>query len=53
MEILVEFCINNYHHGTEKLKEKLEENPNYEVMEYNCLGYCTRCLLTPFALVEG
>ncbi len=53
MKNLVEFCTNNYSHGTKRVKKKLQANPDYEVMEYGCLGHCRHCLHRPIALVEG
>lgn len=53
MRPIIEFCTNNMHHGTEKLMKKLEENPEYDVIEYGCLGNCGECYLAPFALVNG
>lgn len=53
MDYLVEFCTNNYVYGTDRIKKSLEGNEEYEVMEYNCLGHCTECDITPFAVVEG
>jgi len=50
---MIEFCQSNYAHGTEMIKEQLEQNPDYDVMEYGCLGHCSQCIRTPFALVEG
>jgi uncharacterized protein YuzB (UPF0349 family) len=41
------------HHGTEKLMKKLEQNPDYDVIEYGCLGNCGECYLAPYALVNG
>lgn len=32
---------------------KLEENPEYDVIEYGCLGNCAQCYVEPFALVNG
>jgi len=53
MKPLIEFCRSNYSWGTDKVKEKLEEDQELEVIEYGCLGRCSECLLRPFALVEG
>lgn len=50
---MVEFCASNMHHGTDKLMKKLEENPDYEVIEYGCLGNCGECYLAPFGMVNG
>lgn len=53
MRPIIEFCTNNMHHGTEKLMKELERNPEYDVIEYGCLGNCGECYLLPFALVNG
>jgi uncharacterized protein YuzB (UPF0349 family) len=53
MRPIIEFCTNNMHHGTEKLMKLLEQNPEYDVIEYGCLGNCGECYLTPYALVNG
>jgi len=53
MRPIIEFCTNNMHHGTEKLMKKLEANPDYDVIEYGCLGNCGECYLFPYALVNG
>lgn len=50
---MIEFCQSNYSLGTEDVKQLLEQNPNFDVMEYGCLGHCSKCIRTPFALVEG
>jgi uncharacterized protein YuzB (UPF0349 family) len=41
------------HHGTEQLMKNLEQNPEYDVIEYGCLGNCGECYLAPYALVNG
>ncbi|MED4603025.1 YuzB family protein [Paenibacillus validus] len=53
MRPIIEFCTNNMHHGTDKLMKALESNPEYDVIEYGCLGNCGECYLFPFALVNG
>jgi uncharacterized protein YuzB (UPF0349 family) len=53
MRPIIEFCASNLHHGTEKLMKALEANPDYDVVEYGCLGNCGTCFLFPFALVNG
>jgi uncharacterized protein YuzB (UPF0349 family) len=50
---IIEFCASNMHHGTDKLMQQLEANPDYDVLEYGCLGNCGECYLFPFALVNG
>jgi uncharacterized protein YuzB (UPF0349 family) len=53
MRPIIEFCTNNMHHGTEQLMKDLEQNPEYDVIEYGCLGNCGECYLAPYALVNG
>ncbi|TVY08513.1 YuzB family protein [Paenibacillus cremeus] len=53
MRPIIEFCANNMHHGTNKLLKKLEQNPDYDVIEYGCLGNCGECYMLPYALVNG
>ncbi|CAM3425192.1 YuzB family protein [Marinicrinis lubricantis] len=53
MRPIIEFCTNNMHHGTDEVMDKLEENPDYDVIEYGCLNNCGQCVMEPFALVNG
>jgi uncharacterized protein YuzB (UPF0349 family) len=53
MRPIIEFCSSNMHHGTDKIMKKLEANPEYDVVEYGCLGNCGECYLLPYALVNG
>ncbi len=53
MRPIIEFCASNMHHGTDQVMKKLEENPEYDVIEYGCLGNCGQCFLVPYALVNG
>lgn len=50
---VIEFCVSNMHHGTDRLLTKLSELPDVEVIEYGCLGNCGECYLFPFAMVNG
>lgn len=50
---IVEFCVSNMHHGTDRVLAKLEKLPHVEVIEYGCLGNCGECFLSPYALVNG
>lgn len=50
---MIEFCASNMHHGTDRIMKQFEENDDYEVTEYGCLGNCGECYLNPFALVDG
>lgn len=53
MRPIIEFCSSNRSHGTDEMIQKLEQNPEYDVIEYGCLDHCDECLLTPYALVNG
>jgi uncharacterized protein YuzB (UPF0349 family) len=50
---IIEFCISNLASGSQKALEKLERDPDLDVIEYGCLGYCGKCASTLFALVNG
>lgn len=53
MRPIIEFCVSNMHHGTDRVMRELEANPEYDVIEYGCLGNCGECYLFPYALVNG
>lgn len=53
MRPIIEFCASNMHHGTDKVMKALEQNPDFDVMEYGCLGNCGQCYMEPYALVNG
>ena len=53
MRPIIEFCASNMHHDTEIVLKRLEENPQYDVIEYGCLGSCGQCYAEPYALVNG
>jgi uncharacterized protein YuzB (UPF0349 family) len=53
MRAIIEFCTSNLHNGTEQLMKRLEANPEYDVIEYGCLGNCGECYTFPYALVNG
>jgi uncharacterized protein YuzB (UPF0349 family) len=53
MRPIIEFCASNMHHGTDRVMKKLEENPDYDVIEYGCLGNCGQCYMEPYALLNG
>ncbi|WP_166240575.1 YuzB family protein [Paenibacillus turpanensis] len=53
MRPIIEFCASNMHHGTDQVMKALEQNPDYDVIEYGCLGNCGHCYLAPYALVNG
>lgn len=50
---IIEFCVSNLANGSQKAREQLEKDPNLDVIEYGCLGYCGKCALSLFALVNG
>ncbi|HEY8362439.1 MAG TPA: DUF1450 domain-containing protein [Tissierellaceae bacterium] len=47
----IQFCENNFTHGTEEVVNKLRDE-NYNVEVESCLGYCGDCATNPFALVD-
>ena len=53
MRPIIEFCAANMALGTQAVKLKLEANPEYDVIEYGCLGNCGQCFYAPYALVNG
>ncbi|KFZ42746.1 MULTISPECIES: YuzB family protein [Anoxybacillus] len=50
---IVEFCISNLANGSQRALEQLEKDPNLDIVEYGCLGYCGKCANTLFAMVNG
>ncbi|WP_221469143.1 YuzB family protein [Cohnella nanjingensis] len=50
---IVEFCVSNMHHGTDRVMQKLNELPDVETIEYGCLGNCGECYLSPYVMVNG
>jgi uncharacterized protein YuzB (UPF0349 family) len=53
MRPIIEFCAGNMHHGTDRVMRLLEQNPEYDVLEYGCLGNCGQCYAQPYAMVNG
>ncbi|KUP05371.1 hypothetical protein Q73_12080 [Bacillus coahuilensis m2-6] len=53
MKPIIEFCISNLASGSQEALEKLEKDPNLDIVEYGCLGYCGKCAMSHFALVNG
>ncbi|MCU5745941.1 YuzB family protein [Staphylococcus sp. SQ8-PEA] len=50
---LVEFCVSNMAKGGDYVFNKLEEDPNVDVLEYGCLQNCGICSNSLYALVDG
>jgi uncharacterized protein YuzB (UPF0349 family) len=50
---IIEFCISNLASGAQRALEILEKDPDLDVIEYGCLGYCGKCASTLYALVNG
>lgn len=50
---IVEFCISNLASGSQPARVELERDPDLDVIEYGCLGYCGKCAMSMFALVNG
>ncbi|MFC0270930.1 YuzB family protein [Metabacillus herbersteinensis] len=53
MKPIIEFCISNLASGAQTALEKLEKDPNLDIIEYGCLGYCGKCFQSLYALVNG
>ncbi|MDQ0219648.1 DUF1450 domain-containing protein [Peribacillus cavernae] len=53
MNPIIEFCISNLASGAQKALEQLERDPNFDIVEYGCLGYCGKCAASLYALVNG
>ncbi len=53
MRPIIEFCAANMSLGTDQVKDKLELDPDYDVIEYGCLGNCGQCFYAPYAMVNG
>jgi len=53
MQPIIEFCVSNLAGGSQKALEKLEKDPNLDIVEYGCLSYCGKCARSLFALVNG
>jgi uncharacterized protein YuzB (UPF0349 family) len=51
-EVIAMF-MSNLASGAQKALERLEKDPNLDIIEYGCLGYCGKCASTLFALVNG
>ncbi|OCA87600.1 hypothetical protein A8F94_07000 [Bacillus sp. FJAT-27225] len=50
---VIEFCVDNLASGAQAARAKLEKDPNLDVIEYGCLGYCGKCASSFYALVNG
>jgi uncharacterized protein YuzB (UPF0349 family) len=53
MKPIIEFCISNLASGAQRAREVLERDPNLDIVEYGCLGYCGKCFDSLYALVNG
>lgn len=53
MKPIIEFCISNLANGGQAALEKLEKDPNLDIIEYGCLSYCGKCGHSLYALVNG
>ncbi|PLT34005.1 YuzB family protein [Bacillus sp. V5-8f] len=53
MNPIIEFCISNLASGGQLALEILERDPNFDIIEYGCLGYCGKCAASLYALVNG
>ncbi|KKI93347.1 hypothetical protein WQ54_03665 [Bacillus sp. SA1-12] len=53
MKPIIEFCISNLANGAQAALQQLEKDPNLDIIEYGCLGYCGKCSHSLYALVNG
>ncbi len=53
MNPIIEFCASNLAMGSQIARAKLESDPDLDVVEYGCTGYCGVCSLDLFCLVDG
>ncbi|WP_027964350.1 YuzB family protein [Halalkalibacillus halophilus] len=53
MNPIVEFCVNNLISGSQEAFEKLEKDPDLDVIEYGCTSHCGICAASLFAIVNG
>ncbi len=53
MKPIVEFCVNNIVSCSQDAFERLEKDRGLDVVEYNCVSYCTKCSRQPMSLVNG
>lgn len=53
MKPIIEFCISNLANGAQAALEKLEKDPNLDIIEYGCLSFCGKCGHSLYALVNG
>jgi uncharacterized protein YuzB (UPF0349 family) len=50
---IVEFCISNLAKGADVVFNKLDNDPEVDVLEYGCLQNCGPCARGLYALVNG
>ncbi|RLJ75385.1 YuzB family protein [Salisediminibacterium halotolerans] len=53
MKPIIEFCMSNIASGSKDAFEKLDNDPDLDVIEYGCLSFCGQCARMKFALVNG
>lgn len=53
MEYIAKFCPNNCGKGINRVKEKLRQLPDIEIVDDFCVLYCGQCLVQPFTLLNG
>ncbi|WP_149454283.1 DUF1450 domain-containing protein [Pasteuria penetrans] len=53
MRPLLEFCVNNLCPDVQRMRKRLEEEGEWDIVEYPCLGNCGLCAAAPFVLLEG
>lgn len=53
MQPIIEFCVSSLASGAQEARVILEKDPNLDIVEYGCLGYCGICARKLYALVNG
>ncbi|RYM06184.1 DUF1450 domain-containing protein [Sporolactobacillus sp. THM7-7] len=53
MNPIIEFCISNLASGSQEAFERLEKDPNLDVIDYPCMSHCGFCAEHLYALVNG
>ncbi|ERI09557.1 DUF1450 domain-containing protein [Aneurinibacillus aneurinilyticus] len=53
MEYIAKICPNNCEKEINRVKEKLRQLPDIEIVDDFCVLYCGQCLVQPFTLLNG
>ncbi|MFC4404829.1 YuzB family protein [Gracilibacillus xinjiangensis] len=53
MRVNIAFCVKNLAKGSEKVRQQLIKDPDYNVAEYGCTSFCGICSNFYVAIVNG